>query len=98
METQQSSKLARLNAYQIAGLALLTSTVAAVSVLIAIRFALHDDASVENPREPQPAADTRAQGRAPSDFSEDSVLPGFTETGADVLRHDGERGRSPEGV
>jgi hypothetical protein len=98
METQQPSKLARLNAYQIAGLALLTSTVAAVSVLIAIRFALNDDASVEKPREPDLATDTRTNGRTPDHFSEDSVVRGFTGTGPDVLRQDAERGRSPEGV
>jgi hypothetical protein len=47
---------------------------------------------------PQPDVETAMPATAPSHFTEELVIPGFTETGADVERDDETLGRSPEGV
>jgi hypothetical protein len=41
---------------------------------------------------------TVAPAEIPQHFSEDLVVPGFTETGAEIVKQDREEGRSPEGV
>jgi hypothetical protein len=46
----------------------------------------------------QPAVDTVLSASIPHHFSEDLVIPGFTATGADIVRQDDREGRSPEGV
>lgn len=46
----------------------------------------------------QPAVDTATPAQVPNHFSEDLVVPSFTETGADVTRQDDEHGRAPQGV
>jgi hypothetical protein len=48
--------------------------------------------------DPQPAVDTSMPTKVPDHFTEDVILPGFTETGQDVERDDETEGRSPEGV
>lgn len=35
---------------------------------------------------------------APPHFTEDIIVPGFTETGEQIMEQDAEHGRSPEGV
>lgn len=52
----------------------------------------------ELPPDAQPAVDTSMPAEVPHHFTEDLIVPGFTETGADVERQDDEDGRSPEGV
>jgi hypothetical protein len=47
---------------------------------------------------PQPEIDTAMPDVVPSHFSENLVIPGFTETGAQVEQDDDTQGRSPEGV
>lgn len=46
----------------------------------------------------QPAVGTEMPADVPRHFTEDIVVPGFTETGQDVERQDDTEGRSPEGV
>ncbi|HLJ67420.1 MAG TPA: hypothetical protein VKX16_08675 [Chloroflexota bacterium] len=90
-------KLGTLNAYQVAGLAVLTSTVAAIAVLIALRRFI-----APAPAEPGSRGKVSLSGRGrsgvPHHFSEELIVPGFTETGAQVLAEDESSGRSPEGV
>jgi hypothetical protein len=47
---------------------------------------------------PQPEVDMAMPADVPTHFTEEIVIPGFTETGADVERDDDTLGRSPEGV
>ena len=46
----------------------------------------------------QPAVDIVMPVEVPQHFTEDIVIPGFTETGQDVELQDDTSGRSPEGV
>ena len=112
MDQPTVDRLGRLNRYQIAALAFITSAVAAVAVLLAIRrflFTQTPESSVA------PAADRRAEdtfsdsmeqpdtpeamGTAiPHHFSEDLIVPGLTKTGPEILQDDDQDGRSPEGV
>ncbi|MDQ2743636.1 MAG: hypothetical protein M3Z66_15275 [Chloroflexota bacterium] len=46
----------------------------------------------------QPAVSAEMPAHLPHHFTEDVILPGFTETGQDVERQDDTEGRSPEGV
>ena len=90
-------KLGTLNAYQIAGLAVLTSTAAAITVLLAMRrFAGRTPVGAASARDSAPGEAMAAQ--IPHHFSENLLVPGFTETGAQVLEDDDRLGRSPEGV
>lgn len=109
MDAQNRIRLARLNSLQIAGLAVLTSTLAALSVLFAVRLAMgrHRPVTADvatampestAPDTVQPAVDSEMEARLPHHFTEDLIIPGFTETGQDVLRDDETAGRSPEGV
>lgn len=46
----------------------------------------------------QPAVTAQMAAHVPDHFSEELIVPGFTETGQDIERQDEEHGRSPEGV
>jgi hypothetical protein len=96
-------QLAELNAIQIAALTVLASTVAAVGVFMVVRRrGRRDEQRTEEGRLSQipiqPAVNTVAPAEIPQHFSEDLVVPGFTETGAEIVKQDREEGRSPEGV
>ncbi len=93
MGNQKITERRELNALQIAGLAIVGSTLAAVATLIAVRrWGL-----VRRPK-------TEAEGSMvprrtnPGHFSEDAIIPGFTYTGAEVEEQDSQSGRSSEGV
>lgn len=106
-----TSRLARLKSYQIAGLTVVISTIAAIAVFLAFEWKQGtaeitlstqpgDGSSNNAPRDAmQPAIDTVVTStHVPRHFSEDVVLPGLTETGADIAHEDATKGRSPEGV
>jgi hypothetical protein len=48
--------------------------------------------------EVQPAVEVEMPATVPHHFTEELIIPGFTETGADVEEQDAHNGRSPEGV
>ncbi len=101
MNQDNIDKLSELNKYQIAGLAVLGSTLAALSVV----FTLRRLGLVRRPAAPD-AVDGPAQTpegavmstEIPHHFSEDLLVPGLTYTGAEVQQQDDHDGRSPEGV
>lgn len=47
---------------------------------------------------PQPDVNTVMPAQVPTHFTENVIVPGFTETGADIEEQDDRLGRSPEGV
>src|SRR5579864_24270 len=89
----------RVSALRIAGLAFLTSTVAAVTVLYGLRRLLGTRAETETgpyiSTAAQPAVDTEMTATLPRHFTEDLVIPGFTETGPEVDEQESAWGRSP---
>jgi hypothetical protein len=97
-----------LSAIRITLLAFVTSTVAAVGMLLALRgLLLKKEALPADPREidtrggegtVQPAVETEMDSTLPHHFSEDLIIPGFIQTGVEVEQRDAESGRSPEGV
>src|SRR5947209_18682396 len=99
MNRNKVDRMAELNAYQIAGLAMLGSTVAALTVVAARRrtklFRRGDRAE---PVPVQPAVSASSGVEMPQHFSEDLVVPGLTHTGPEIAHHDEQDGRSPEGV
>jgi hypothetical protein len=99
MEREKVDRLAELNGFQLAGLALLASTVAALSVV----YALRKIGVVSAPGLPpwaasQPAVPHTNHEGTPEHFSETLLVPGMTFTGEDVAEQDATEGRSPEGV
>jgi hypothetical protein len=94
MNREQVKGLARLNGYQVAGLAFAASAVAAIATLVILRRTIL--------RRPEPAAPSLwehpVDGPPPKHFSENLIIPGFTETGEQISRHDAEEGHSSEGV
>ena len=92
--------LANLKPYQIVGLAILLSTAAALTVafLLGRRSPQELPDSTIEQMAPQPAVGTAAPPDVPHHFSEDLVVPGFTETGAEISHDDETEGGSPEGV
>lgn len=96
-------KLAELGPFQLAGIALAASIVSAILVMLAGRRwkgaegrALDVSGAKRIPQ--QPEVDMAMPSTIPSHFTEELILPSFTETGADVERDDDTLGRSPEGV
>ncbi len=94
-------KLSDLNKYQIAGLALLGSTLAALSVIFTLRrFGLVSrrvaPEAMDAPGQTPDGAVMSSE--IPHHFSEDLLVPGLTYTGAEVQQQDDHDGRSPEGV
>jgi len=91
MNRTQLKGLAALNGYQVAGLAFVASTVAAVTTLIVLRRTI-----LRPP--PSGAASSPTSPDVPGHFSENLTIPGFTATGEQVADQDAREGRSPEGV
>jgi hypothetical protein len=100
MNEEKTDRLARLNAYQIAALALVSSSVVAVAVLLLFRRSKLSQPAVAPEAEIpiQPAISTSAPVDIPTHFSEDLLIPGLTHTGAEIAEQDREEGRSTEGV
>lgn len=95
MDRKHIATLARLKPYQIAGLAILTSTAASVGVLVALRRYVFPKVS---PPPDSPEADLNASKGVSPHFSEELTVPGFTHTGEEILEEDNRHGRSAEGV
>ena len=89
MET--STRLGRMNAYQIAGLAILCSSVAAITVLVAVRRTVARR-TAQNPPTAVPFTTT------PAHFTENMIVPGITQTGTEIAEEDAQLGHSEEGV
>jgi hypothetical protein len=86
-----------------AALALVTSTVTALGVLMFLRT--KRNARIEREADwkadetfVQPAVGTSISAKAPHHFSEELVVPGVTRTGVEIELEDAQDGRSPEGV
>jgi len=102
MKTTNTNRLSALKAYQIAAIAALTSTLAAVSVLFVVRESvkrwaariLRDGAASRPPGYVTPASPATTADH----FTETLLIPGITESGSQIARRDAEEGRSPEGV
>lgn len=98
------------NSLQIAALGVLVSAIVSLGVIFTIRVltghrspssdtAEWSDGSVRGTPPPiQPAIGIEMPATVPHHFTEDVVLPGFTETGQDIELQDDADGRSPEGV
>jgi hypothetical protein len=104
-------KITDLGPLQLTGIALVVSVISAVAVLLATRRRLDAsrtltstpgralmDTSGADRIPPQHEVDTAMPSQVPNHFSENLIVPGITETGADVERDDDTLGRSPEGV
>ncbi len=96
-------KLAGLGPLQLAGIAMAASIISAILVMLAGRkwkpaAGLAIDVSGVKRIPPQPEVDLAMPSSVPTHFTEELILPSFTETGADVERDDDTWGRSPEGV
>lgn len=101
MDSEQVDRLSALSALQIAGLAIVGSTLVAVATLIGLRrLGVVRSRPMEYAGAPtaQPAVPVVTSTSVPNHFSEHIVIPGMTFTGADVRRQDELEGRSPEGV
>ncbi len=103
MDQPKTARLARLNAYQVAGLAIVSSAVAAGAVLLLMRrFVFRPQSRQETlptgEPEVQPAVETSAPTETPHHFSENLIVPGKTATGTEISEQDARDGRSPEGV
>ncbi|GAC1324373.1 MAG: hypothetical protein NVS2B16_04760 [Chloroflexota bacterium] len=90
---------------QLAGIAVIAvagSTIACVSVYLAVRarrtrktpYSEQDAGGTTA----QPAVGTITPAGVPHHFSEDLVIPGLTLTGQETIQQDNVLGRSPEGV
>jgi hypothetical protein len=96
MDQDQLERLGRLNRYQIAGLAILTSTMAATAVLFTLRRFLFPHATSDTDGVTENKVSDNLT--VPDHFSESLTVPGSTFTGPEILASDGSEGRSPEGV
>lgn len=98
------------NTLQIAALGVLVSAIVSLGVIFTIRLLTGgrrrspeqeqwaNGSTRGTPPPIQPTVDIEMPVRVPHHFSEDVVIPGFTETGQDIERQDDIDGRSPEGV
>jgi hypothetical protein len=101
MNKEKVDRLSGLSAVQIAVLAMVGSTIAAVATLMGLRrLGIVRGKPAVSPAEvpPQPAVPIMTKTTVPAHFSEDIVVPGLTYTGADVRAQDERDGRSTEGV
>lgn len=57
-----------------------------------------EGSSTETPSVVQPELETPISTEPPSHFTEEIIVPGFTQTGAQIAEEDATRGSSPEGV
>jgi hypothetical protein len=99
MESEKTDKLGELNGYQIAGLAILASTLAALGMVFLLRRSGVLGAPPLSPEmATQPAVPHASDNGTPNHFTEELLVPGITYTGEEVAQQDREAGRSPEGV
>lgn len=96
-------KLAELGPVPLAALTMAVSIAGALLVLLMTRLwngraAPEIDTAGTERIPPQPEVDLAMPATMPGHFTEELVIPGFTETGADVERDDDTLGRSPEGA
>ncbi len=87
MEREKVDRLTGLSAMQIAVLAVAGSTIAAVATLFGVRRLALGAPRINRPGdipEAQPAVATSTRAVLAAHFSEDTVVPGVTGTGADV--------------
>jgi hypothetical protein len=99
MQREETDRLGDLNAYQIAGLALVASTVAALGVVFLLRRSgILGGPALPPGFETQPAVPHNPEPGTPDHFTEELLVPGITFTGKEVAQQDAEVGRSPEGV
>jgi hypothetical protein len=101
MDKEKVDRISGLGAVQIALLAIVGSTVAAVATLMGLRrlgIVRGNSGTSQAETPPQPAVPIITRTTVPAHFSEDVVVPGLTFTGADVRAQDERDGRSPEGV
>jgi hypothetical protein len=96
MDREQLERLGRLNKYQIAGIAVVTSTFAAVAVLLGLRRFLFSPGTAKRNEFPDGARE--GESSVPNHFTESLTVPGFTHTGVDIATQAETEGRSPEGV
>lgn len=100
----ERSQLNETNTYKMVGIAavaVLTSAITAVGVLLMVRWhrgkRQDGDDKVQVEQIPtQPAVDSSMPAQAPDHFIEQMVAPGLTYTSAEVAQQDEEDGRSSE--
>lgn len=99
MESEKTDKLGELNGYQIAGLAILASTLAALGMVFLLRRSgLLGARPLPPEMATQPAVPHTQDNGTPNHFTEELLVPGITYTGEEVAEQDRVAGRSPEGV
>jgi hypothetical protein len=99
MEQEKVDRLAALNGFQLAALALLASSAAALGVLFALRrLGIVGARPIPPEAATQPAVPHEGSDVTPTHFSETLIVPGVTFTGGEVAEQDLTDGRSPEGV
>jgi hypothetical protein len=113
MDRKEIDQLSRLSPLQLVLLAIGASALAAVAMLFMIgikrrsgsprgpgsdRHAAAEPDLYKEEVPVQPAVDTVMQADIPDHFTEDLIVPGFTETGAEIQKDDETLGRSPEGA
>ncbi|HZU13725.1 MAG TPA: hypothetical protein VFB58_12870 [Chloroflexota bacterium] len=109
MDTKDvTDSLSKMSATEIAGGAIGFSLLAALSTMGVLHLrqrlgrartaAPSPLPGAGTPSPVEPMGDAVMAAEVPHHFSEGLVVPGFTETGADIERQDDRYGRSPEGV
>jgi hypothetical protein len=106
----ERERLTTKNSLQIAVLGILVSAVVSLGVIFTLRFLTggrrrpsdgeewSNGSTQGTPPPIQPAIGIEMPATIPQHFTEDVVIPGFTETGQDIELQDDIDGRSPEGV
>lgn len=106
----ERDRLTTRNSLQIAALGVLVSAIVSLGVIFTLRFLApgrrrssdtdewSNGSGRGTPAPTQPAVDIEMPATIPHHFTEDVVIPGFTETGQDIELQDDVDGRSPEGV
>lgn len=106
----ERERLTTRNSLQIAGLGVLVSAIVSLGVIFTMRFLTgsqrpssdtdewSNGSARGTPPPVQPAVGIEMPATVPHHFTEDVVIPGFTETGQDIELQDDTDGRSPEGV
>lgn len=106
----ERERLTTKNSLQIAALGVLVSAIVSLGVIFTLRFLTGRQPGASATREwsngstrgtpppLQPAIGIEMPATVPAHFTEDVVIPGFTETGQEIELQDDIDGRSPEGV
>jgi hypothetical protein len=99
MDQEKVETRTELNGYQLAGLAVVASTVAALAVLYIVRLlGIVGPQAMPDGGDTQPAVPHAPGDGASTHFSEELLVPGLTYSGVEVEEQDRTEGRSPEGV